>query len=425
MRSLRSRFEIGCRIAAFALVGWLLGDSLIPSTARRLQRATSSNVATRLAAWTRAPATTALHGTFDRTPNGWIVDWLAALRHSNHAVSWTGSPPALALTAEALSDPKGGVRVDVAAPQGSKVLLSENGGVIDSIAVHGFGATAIAPVGIGAITAAVGREHAVVPQPEPAVARSIVVLGDASWEGKFIVSALEERGWPVVAKFAVAPNVDVVQGNASVLDTAHVAAIIAIDSLIQSQATAVERFVRSGGGLVLAGSSGMSPTLRSVAPGTLGARTRPTIQPSDTIRLGSTGFYPVASLNPGGISLERRAGGIALAARRVGVGRVLQVGYDDSWRWRMAGPDGSERAHREWWSRIVGSVAYVPAQRSEHVDVDGASAPLAHLVDRLGPAQPPPFNDSGRGPMDERVLLTAIMILLIAEWSSRRLRGLR
>ena len=61
-----------------------------------------------------------------------------------------------------------------------------------------------------------------------------------------------------------------------------------------------------------------------------GARTRPALRPSDTIRLGSTGFYPVSSLNAGGVTLERRPDGITLAARRVDAGRVLQAGRTNS-----------------------------------------------------------------------------------------------
>jgi hypothetical protein len=253
--------------------------------------------------------------------------------------------------------------------------------------------------------------------------RSVVVIGRASWEGKFIVSALEELGWPVIARFVVAPSVDVVEGAMPALDTAHVAAVIATDSIIGSQAGAVERFVRSGGGLILAGPSSMSPSLRAIAPGLLGARTHPAMQPTDTISLGSTGFYPVASLGTGAVPVDRRPAGIALAARRVGAGRVLQVGYDDTWRWRMAGAPGSERAHREWWSRLVGSVAYVPSEapRSD----SSSAAPLARLVGRLGPAISRPVAPVSRGPVDPRILIAIIMTLLIIEWGSRRLRGLR
>jgi hypothetical protein len=251
------------------------------------------------------------------------------------------------------------------------------------------------------------------------------VIGNAGWEGKFIVSALEERGWPVIARFSVAPDVDVGQGILAKLDTSRVAAVVGIDSLVQAQADAIERFVRAGGGLVLAGTASFSPALRSIAPGTLGVRTRNVVQSADTLRLGSTGFYPVKSLNPGSIALERRSDGIALAARRVGAGRVLQVGYDDSWRWRMAGAQGSERAHREWWSRIISAVAYAPSLGAPVSTSGWQSAPLAGLVDRLGAATGAPSDRASRGPIDPRVLLAGIMILLIAEWASRRLRGLR
>jgi hypothetical protein len=425
MRSLRRRFEVACRIAAFALLGWLLGSSVIPSTRATLERASATELASRLPAWTRAPSNTALHGVFRATPERWAVDWLAALEHGGRAVSWSGSPPALALAAEALPDPGGEIRIDVAAPENSNVVVGDGGGTIDSARVSGFGASVLAPVVIGSVVARAGDQRAVLAVPDAADARSILVIGRAGWEGKFIVSALEERGWPVIARFSVAPNVDVAQGAVARLDTSRVAAVVAIDSLGQSQADAIERFVRSGGGLVLAGPSSVSPAVRSLAPGVLGARTRPVLQSADTLRLGSTGFYPVKSLNAGGIALERRSDGVALAARRVGAGRVLQVGYDDSWRWRMAGATGSERAHREWWSRMISAVAYVPSPAARAATMGWESAPVAGLVDRLGAAQREPPAGDGRRPIDNRLFLAAIMILLIAEWGSRRLRGLR
>src|SRR5205823_227161 len=160
--------------------------------------------------------------------------------------------------------------------------------------------------------------------------------GGAGWEGKFIVAALEERGWPVITRFAVAPNVEVASGAPLTFDTSRVAAVVAVDTSVQSLGAALERFVRSGGGLVLAGPSSLAPSVRSLKPGTLGARLRPATQVGETIGLGTTGFYPVTALAATGVAIEHRAGGIALAARRVGAGRVLQVGYDDSWRWRMA-----------------------------------------------------------------------------------------
>ena len=425
MHSPRSRLETACRVAAFALLGWLLGDSLIPSTRRSIERASTANVASRLEAWTRAPATTALHANFATVPDRWVVDWLAALRHSNHLVTWSGSPAALMLAAEALPDPEGGVRIDVAAPSGADVIVSDGGGVIDSVRVNAWGASVLSPLAIGAITAQTAGQRATVAAPDSTRVRSIVVMGRAGWEGKFIVSALEERGWPVQARFSVAPNVDVAAANALAIDTSRVAAIVVVDTLVGTQASMIERFVQSGGGLVLAGSSGSLSSLRALAPGSVGTRTRPVVRTTDTLRLGSTGFYPVASLNPGAVPLDRRSDGVAVAARRIGSGRVVQVGYDDSWRWRMAGAPGSESAHREWWSRVVSSVAYVPSS-TVHSDASATdAAPLAHLVGRLGPARPDAGGRAGRGPIDKRLLLALIMTLLIVEWGSRRLRGFR
>jgi hypothetical protein len=100
------------------------------------------------------------------------------------------------------------------------------------------------------------------------------------------------------------------------------------------------------------------------------------------------------------------------------------VGYDESWRWRMAGGPGSEAAHREWWTRAVGSVAYAPV-RAVLRTATGDAAPLARLIDDMGPAAAaPPASRSATSP-DARVLLAAILLLLVAEWASRRLRGAR
>jgi hypothetical protein len=416
---------MACRVAAFGLVGWMLGSSFFTSSNRRTERANAENVETRLGDWTRAPATTAIHLELPVVPAAWVVDWLAALRHSNHLVSWSGSPPVVALATEPVSDPEGGVRIDVAAPTGTNVIVRDEGSVIDSARVSTLGATFVTPVVIGDVTASVGAQRATVSPADSVSVRSVVVIGGAGWEGKFIVSALEERGWPVSARFSVAPNVDVTQGATPSIDTARVSAVIAIDTSIQSQASTLERFVRSGGGLILAGAAAQSGALRAIAPGSVGVRTRPTVHPSDTMRLGSTGFYPVTSLNNGGVPLDRRADGVVLAARRVGAGRVLQVGYDDSWRWRMAGAPGSERAHREWWSRLVASVAYVPPSPPRPAGDAGSSAPLARMIERLGPAQPGRDVGADRPPVDRRLLLALILTLLIIEWGSRRLRGLR
>jgi len=425
MRSRRKNLELACRLAAFALLGWLLGGSLMPMAGRRLERASTNAIAVRLSAWTRASTNVLLHADVVTTPEPWIVDWLAALRHSGHAVTWSGSPPAVAMSSEALADPRGSVRIDVAAPSGTSVKIRDSASVVDSVRVNALGATIVTPLAVGTLVADAGGQRFSASSPPSARVRAVVVIGKASWEGKFIASSLEERGWPVIARFRVAPGVDVTEGTIAPLDTSRVAAIIAIDTTIQSLGGAVERFVRSGGGLVLAGPAGLAPNVASLDAGTLGARTRPSILPTDSIGLGTTGFYPVTALAKDGVVLDRRSAGVAVAARRVGAGRVLQIGYDDSWRWRMTGGPGSEIAYRDWWSRVLAAVAYLPAATPAIVNGSAAAAPLAHLIDRLGPARSIAAENLPRPPLDRRLLLTFIMILLLTEWSSRRLRGLR
>src|SRR5215831_2537854 len=133
MRSPRRRFELACRIGAFALLGWLLGASVVSSTGRRAETANSADVERRLPAWTRLPSSIALHVNVDATPSAAAVDWLSALRHSGRSVTWTGAPPALAVTAEPLADPRGGTRIDVASTSGSSVVVHDDAGILDSV----------------------------------------------------------------------------------------------------------------------------------------------------------------------------------------------------------------------------------------------------------------------------------------------------
>jgi hypothetical protein len=285
MRSPRSTFELVCRLAAFGVLGWLLGGSLMSSPTRRLERASTNGIAARVAVWTRTTPNVRLHADLTTTPDPWIVDWLAALGHSGHGVTWSGSPPAAAMSSEAVADPRGSVRVDIAAPAHSRVVLRDSASVVDSVRVSELGATIMTPLVVGELVADVGGQRVVASAPDSARLRAIVVVGDASWEGKFIVSALEERGWPVVVRFHVAPNVDVTQGGFPVLDTSRVAAVVAIDTTVQSLGSALDHFVHEGGGLILAGAASTASAVAALTPGSLGARTRVVVAPADTIGL--------------------------------------------------------------------------------------------------------------------------------------------
>ena len=67
---------------------------------------------------------------------------------------------------EALADPEGGVRIDIAAPNGAEVVVRDEGSVIDSARVNAFGASVVTPVVIGDVSATVGAQLATMPPPD-------------------------------------------------------------------------------------------------------------------------------------------------------------------------------------------------------------------------------------------------------------------
>jgi hypothetical protein len=123
--------------------------------------------------------------------------------------------------------------------------------------------------------------------------------------------------------------------------------------------------------------------------------------------------------------LEARDGQTVIAARRAGLGRVIQIGYDESWRWRMQGGDAGPEGHRRWWSAVVAATARRNAARRASSGESGGAAPRAALTAAFGPSSPLSAGDRrapGRhGP--DPWLLIASAGLLLAEWTSRRLRG--
>jgi hypothetical protein len=134
---------------------------------------------------------------------------------------------------------------------------------------------------------------------------------------------------------------------------------------------------------------------------------------------------PIARPHADAVVLERRERAAAVAARRAGRGRVLQAGYDETWRWRMAGGDDAPDAHRAWWSRAVAAVAHAPAAERP-VAVLPDEAPVAALHAALGPPAAVEEASSGAIPRRPEAWLFALALAsLVAEWTSRRLRGAR
>ena len=90
----------------------------------------------------------------------------------------------------------------------------------------------------------------------------------------------------------------------------------------------------------------------------------------------------------------------------------------------MAGGTDAPELHRQWLTDVVGRVAYTG--RLQLPPRPTTSAPLVALFDRLGmPATDGQDPDEGWGGEVPGWLFFVIGACLIAEWASRRVRGVR
>jgi hypothetical protein len=115
---------------------------------------------------------------------------------------------------------------------------------------------------------------------------------------------------------------------------------------------------------------------------------------------------------------------VAIAARRFGAGRALQLGYEDTWRWRMGGSDGVLR-DRIWWAGLVSSVAYAPRVARESAETAIDEAPMAGLVASGGPGTSGSVTANLSGSQSDWIawLFVLLALGLMGEIASRRLRG--
>lgn len=443
MRSPGSRrgLELGCRAVACVALGALLWRawSPAPRTDPALAVAGARELGPALADGVHRPVA-ALDLTLDSLPGPRERDWARALAAAGTAVRWRlaargGSPADSAgaddawqasLTAEPLADPSGRVRVVARAPAGATLRLGDATGSIDSSTIGPSGVRVLDLTSDGGIAAGLAGVAARTAPRERVVLRPVLVLAEAGWEGKFVVAALEEAGWRVDARFRVTPQLSVRQGGGAI-DTARYAAVIALDGSASTEGAAIARFVRSGGGAILTARAASIPALAAVAPARVGAPTDAALGAvaSDVPRRG-LGGHALVALRATAVPLERVDGAVRIAAARVDLGRVLLLGYDETWRWRMEGGDGSPEAHRAWWSAMVASVARAPLEAvGDPAAVD--ETPYAALVAALGaPTDASPPGGPARGDTARDALLLALLLgALLAEWTSRRLRGAR
>jgi len=375
-----------------------------------------------LAAWSQeAPRRATIRASV--TPDATQRDWLLALRRTGSHLSWIAEDTlGSALVVEPAPLGEGPSRLALLGIPGRVVMLSDRLGRADSIRVGRTGAAWVSLRPLGTIRASLGGSSPVTAERDSLVAKPLLLVGVAGWESKFVAAALEEDGWSVSTRMTVAPGAVVRQGSAAPIDTASYSALIVIDSVSPLDARVVTRFVNEGGGLVASGPGVRHPALRgllpaqtSQIPGTLGAL------------LGSS---PRSGLNArvfrvsSQVVFERRDGAPVIGAIRVGSGRVLNVGYDDTWRLRMvAQEDAAPNRHREWWSSMVGGVALTRLVPREAPAVD--EAPYAATVAALGPPLTGGDLPDHGTPFPWEVFLAAIAVsALLGEWLSRRLRGM-
>jgi hypothetical protein len=369
MRLVAERAARIVAIAALAWAAWSLGRRVSVQT----------NLGRALTDWTVA----SVRVTLDTTPSPVERDWLAAMRRSGVSTEWRWRrrPIALAVSASPIADPAGVTRVAVAAPPGTQVALADRLGPIDTATAISGGLSMTIPGPLRSIHAG-GARAAVT---DSVIYRPLLVLGTVSWESKFVVRALEERGWTVDTRLYLGPGHAVVEGNATPIDTAHYAAVIALDSGARNASAAIERYVRQGGGVIIAGSAGRV--------------------------LARAGEWRDAKP----LSYFRLIGPDSLIARR---GNIVQVGYDDTWRLRMDSARGPA-VHRNWWAALVAAVAYAP-RVTLNAPAEADPAPVAATVDRLGP---PTIARAVNGGVSPWIWFAVIVAALLAEWTSRRLRG--
>lgn len=424
LRQVRKGIERGLRATLIlallaAIYLSLTSMSERPSVAARGDDVSVGNA---LREWSTSSSPRVANLHFGSSPSAVTRAWTAALRSAGTDVGWASSLPAIAVSVEPVPDPKGASRVFVSAPARAHIALQDSLGVIDSVSVKSEGAS-IGPLLVhGVVRAALGQAAASSARSDSLIVRPVLVIGRAGWEGKFLVTALEEYGWHVNARFTVSPGNDATLGAVGTpIDTSNYSAVIVLDSSASRFAPAIIRYVRNGGGLITLGEGASLPALQQILPASAASPSSAgefnQARPREALAL-----RPLLNLKSDGIPLEKRGNRVAIAARLADRGRVVQVGYEDVWRWRMAGAGDAVEDERNWISAVLSSAAYAPKVALAAVSAD--PAPMAALFESLG--EPSSAANSPR-PFNTYTLLVALFILaitaLVIETASRRLDG--
>ena len=410
---MRSRAEWALRAAVLAALVMLLLAALRPPD-RAGQSVVSRGGFDRALVDATRREVAALAVELDSVPGPVERDWLAAIRGAGTSVTWSAHAlEPVAIATGPVVEPEGRVRLVIAGADSADAVLADGLGAIDTVELRGKAVSRLLRTATGTVTAATPGVRATAPIPAPARVRRVLVLASAGWESKFVVAALEEAGWLVDARIRVAPGIETRQGADFALDTARYSAVIALDGAAAASAGAIERYVSSGGGAVLAASVTRLPAFARLTPAV--ATTRRLPEPRSGAALGA--------VKTDAVVLRAERGAPLVAARRAGFGRVLATGHDETWKWRMRAASDAPAAHREWWTALASAVAHAPLPRDS--TAIGDPAPVAALTAALGPrstaTQPATARMSRVPPW---LLFGLLLISLLGEVVSRRLRGL-
>lgn len=358
---------------------------------------------------------------FAGAPAAQTRDSLAALARAGRHVTWEGDAAPLIAMAEPLREP--GDRWRVSAISQRALAARDSLGLVDSLSPGGAALSTEATR--GPLQLVDGQSVATAMPPVTAEPSRVLVLGRPGWESRFVAAALEEAGWQVDLRIPLGRGRDVTQGVTSPRVDRHGVVIVLDSASARREASVLLRFLRAGGGVILAADAADAPVaaLRAVSAARVTA-----VEPPETRSFEGhepTHALPLHALRlarDDGIVLEDREGTPAVVVRRVSSGRLLQLGYADTWRWRMEGEGRAPAEHRAYWSWLVGLVSPSRSLPREAVAATDP-APTAALVQALGPASPEPSSGSSPGPQLPLWLGPLILVALLAEWASRRTRG--
>jgi hypothetical protein len=412
------RVARGLLLSALLVLVW---RSWSPRTTANEETVTSGALDAALERWTIGEPPERVSVQLDRVPGVVQRDWLAALRRAGSEVFWSGEFDALALEAVTTAEPQHSYVIRAAGEHGVVITFRDGERELASVKAVGHGASIRTSMLFGPVTAGTGGASALAAKPPAPRVGRVAVIGPAGWETKFVIAALEERGWAVDSRLTVAPGVGVGLLAPGALDTSRYSAAVVVDDVPPGWSADLSRFLGAGGGLVASGAAVRRGSLAALLPARPGRR----FASADTIvvdrrALGGTALQPAARA----AVLDARGGTPVVSGARFASGRVIVSGYADTWLWRMSGNERSVEAHRDWWSALVGAVAYAvdtaDAARSPE------AAPLAALHSALGP----PVSASRQIGLDTRqlpveaALFGLAVLALLGETVSRRRRGL-